>query len=843
MNILSRYLQPFTDKKKDLIYALRSFRSRRNDRRAYLPRPAILLLLFFGPISGSMKGADNSNVRLHGIVTDTDGQPMEIVHVRLSRGSIGTLTNFKGEYDLNVPSSDTLRIIFTSLGYKREERIVNTRNVPPNENGRRRLQLNVTMRSNSAVINDVEVTATRQRTNTLERIEAKDIKNVPTASGNAIEDMLGTMAGVNMNNELSSQYSVRGGSFDENLVYVNGIEVYRPQLISSGQQEGLSFINPDMVGSIDFSTGGFAAEYGDKMSSVLDITYKKPKKFEASASASLMGASASLGQASEKFTQLHGLRYKRNTSILSSLDTDGEYDPRFFDYQTYLTLSPSGNWEMSFLGNIARNTYNFIPRTRETSFGTMDAPHHFKVYFDGQEKDHFDTYFGALTLRFKGLRQTQLELMASAFATDEKVSYDIAGEYWLDEATEGGQNSLGVGAYHEHARNYLNAKVMALAFKGSSQIGHHRLGYGISLQRETIDDRIAEWERRDSSGYTLPHTGTTVEMIYNLHSFYENTTTRMSAYLQESYGWNGLGGRMRLIAGLRLSHWSFNSETLLSPRFMLTYTPEQNPGLSMRLSGGLYYQAPFYKEYRLNYIDENGNTMVHMNDKIKSQRSMQLILGSDYTFKAYDRPFKFTAEAYYKNIGNYIPYKVDNVQIRYLGENSGKAFATGLDFKLFGEFVPGTDSWLSLSFMRSKEDFDGLKTPRPTEQRYSVGVFFSDYWPGNENYKVFLRGIFNDGLPFYSPIGGRTSGTFRTPAYRRVDLGASRIWNADNTRFMTRGKWKHVQEISLGVDIFNLLGINNTNSYYWVTAVDNRQYAVPNYLTGRMLNVSLGIKL
>ncbi len=788
------------------------------------------------------QAAWGQNVHLHGQVTDEHGEPMEIVHIRLSRGSIGTLTNFKGEYDLRVPDSDTLRVIFTSLGYKREERVINTRSVSINESGLRRLKLDISMRPNSAVISDVEVTANRVRQGTLERIDAENIKNVPSASGNAVEDMLGTMAGVTMNNELSSQYNVRGGSFDENLVYVNGIEVYRPQLISSGQQEGLSFINPDLVAGIDFSTGGFAPEYGDKMSSVLDISYKKPEHFEASASASFMGASASLGQSIKKFTQLHGLRYKRNTSLLSGLDTQGEYDPRFFDYQTLLTFSPSEKWHFSFLGNIARNTYRFRPETRETSFGTLQDAHKFKVYFDGQEKDHFDTYFGALTLSYKGLRQTILDLMVSAFITDEEVTYDISGEYWLDEATEGGQNSLGVGAYHEHARNYLNASVTAVSLKGKTQVGKHRVGYGATLQYEKIDDRIAEWERRDSSGYTLPHTGHSVQMIYNLHSFYQKNTTRLSAFLQDTYGWDAWGGRMRLIAGIRWSYWSFNQESLFSPRASLSFTPEKHPGLTLRLSGGLYYQAPFYKEYRLNYIDENGNTMVHMNEEIKSQRSTQIILGGDYTFKAYDRPFKLTAEAYYKYIDDYIPYKVDNVQIRYNGENQGTAYTTGIDFKIFGEFVPGTDSWLSFSLMKAQETFDGLTTSRPTEQRYSLGLFFSDFWPGNDCYRVHLRGVFNDGLPFYSPLGGRSSGTFRTPAYRRVDLGASRVWNADNALFMNRHAWRHIKEISLGADIFNLLDINNTNSYYWVTAVDNMQYAVPNYLTGRMLNISLGIK-
>jgi hypothetical protein len=812
----------------------------------------LLLFIFFAPalssdaaplLPQSSTQADRGKVRLYGRVTDSDGVGMDIVHVRLRDGSIGTLTNFKGEYELNLPAGDTMTVVFTSLGYKRLERQINTAGIQPDANGLRRMHLDVTLRTNTAVIGDVEVTAARQQSGTLEKIESRELQHLPSASGNAVEDLLGTMAGVNMNNELSSQYNVRGGSFDENLVYVGGVEVYRPQLIRSGQQEGLSFINPDMVADINFSTGGFGAEYGDKMSSVLDIHYKRPSAFEASASAGLMGGSLSLGQASGAFTQLHGVRYKRGSSLLSTLDTRGEYDPNFFDYQTYLTLGVGKDWETSFLGNISRNSYRFAPESRETSFGTMDTPRKFKVYFDGLERDHFDTYFAAWTWSYKGWKGTQLDLRASAFKTDEEVTYDISGEYWLDEATDGGQNSLGVGAYHEHARNYLEASVATLSLSGTTQLGYHKLSYGMQMSRERIDDRIAEWERRDSSGYTLPHTGNTVAMIYNLHSFYRHTSSRWSAYVQDAFGWNAWGGRMRLTAGIRFSYWDFNEELLCSPRAALTYRPEARPGWTFRLAGGLYYQAPFYKEYRLTYVDEAGNSMIEMNRDIRSQRSWQLVLGGDYTFKAYDRPFKFTAEGYYKGISNYIPYTVDNVQIRYAGYNNGTAFTTGLDLKLFGEFVEGTDSWISLSLMEAKETVDGLKTSRPTEQRYGLGLFFSDYFPGYDCYKVYLRGVFNDGLPFYSPVGGRASGMFRTPAYRRVDLGATRVWNDENAHFMRARRWRHVSELTLGLEIFNLLDINNTNSYYWVTAVDNLQYAVPNYLTGRMLNVNLGIRL
>ena len=769
-----------------------------------------------------------AQVRIYGTVTNEMGQPMDIVHVRLLRGSIGTLTNFKGEYELQVADSDTLRVIFTSLGYKREERVVNTRAVKPNERGARRLMLNVQMRPNQSVLNDVEVTAERQTApGNMEHIKVENVRNMRSASGNAIEDLIGTQAGVNMNNELSSQYNVRGGSFDENLIYVNGIEVYRPQLIASGQQEGLSFINPAMVGAVDFSTGGFSSEYGDKMSSVLDITYRRPEEFDAEAMLSLTGGNASLGQRIGSFTQLHGLRYKRNATILNSLDTQGEYDPIFFDYQTFLTwtFGPNGKWDLNFLGNIAVNDYRFTPESRETTFGTNEVAHSFKVYFDGHEKDQFDTYFGALTLGYNGLRNTRLQLMASAFLTDEEVTYDISGEYWMDQAASVSQAGLGVGRYMEHARNYLQARVMALSLKGNTQIARNRLSYGLTVQSEKIDDKIAEWERRDSVSYSLPRDPGKLRVVENLHSAYKGTTTRLSLFVQDTYGWDAYGGRFLLQGGVRLSYWSFNEELLVSPRASLRYTFGTDRNKQARIAAGLYYQSPFYKEYRLSYTDADGNQMVEMNQDIRSQRSWQVILGWDHTFKAYERPFKFTVEGYYKGISNYIPYIVDNVQIRYAGENKGSAYVTGIDAKIFGQFVEGTDSWLSLSLMNGKETYDGLKTARPTEQRYGIGLFFSDYYPG------------------------RKAGIFRTPAYKRVDLGATHVWDAKHNRFMNRGLWRRIQEMTLGVDVFNLMDIDNTNSYYWVTVIGNDgstrgnpTYAVPNYLTGRMINVSLGVR-
>ncbi|MGL4292721.1 MAG: TonB-dependent receptor [Bacteroidales bacterium] len=775
-------------------------------------------------------------IKIAGTVTDSDGQPVEIAHVRLKNGVVGTLTDFKGKYELNVPKSDTITVMFSCLGYKR---VTRTLSAPTDK-----IVLNVRLYSNAEALGEVEVTANRIQTNTLEKIDVGKSKLMPDASGGSVEALLTTMAGVNSSNELSSQYSVRGGNFDENIVYVNGIEVYRPLLVRSGQQEGLSFINPDLVGSIGFSSGGYAAEYGDKMASVLDITYKKPESFEGSVSGSFLGATASIGQAVGKFTQLHGFRYKTNSSLLSSLDTKGEYNPSFFDYKTYLTFRLNEKWGMSFLGNFSQNSYQFRPESRTTSFGTMNDAKQFKVYFDGQEKDLFRTFFGAASFQFSGIRRTELELLVSAFMTDENETYDITGEYWLDDI-EGedtaGQGSLGVGAYHEHARNKLNARVLALALKGNTKYRNHQIGYGLNVQSERIKDKISEWEMRDSSGYSLPHQGPGVDVIYSLHSRFDNTTTRMGAFIQDTYRFNNDAGRFTLTAGVRASYWSYNKEFIASPRASIAFVPENLSGLTLRFATGLYYQTPFYKEYRDTIRDESGNLKVKMNEKIKSQRAIHFVLGGDYSFKAMDRPFKVTAELYYKKLDDLVPYEVDNVRIRYYGENIAKGYVAGLDTKFFGEFVPGTDSWISFSLMRARETFLGMTVPRATEQRYSFGLFFNDYVPRFPKYKMSLKAIWADGLPFGSPSRGRTAGVFRTSPYRRVDIGLSRVMNAENDAFMNRGFFRHLKNIWLGIDVFNLLGISNVNSYYWVTSVQDQQYAVPNYLTGRQFNVRLGI--
>ncbi len=778
-----------------------------------------------------------AQVKITGKVIDDAGKPIEFATVRIVGTTIGVNTNDKGFYELNVPKSDTIRVEFTCLGYSTVTREL----IKPEGT----VTLNPKLYEKTQELNEVTITEYKKQTNAMQGLDLSQTSITPTASGNAVENVLTTMAGVSSKNEMSSQYMVRGGSYDENSVYINGIEVYRPQLISSGQQEGLSIINGDMVQNVEFSTGGFNAEYGDKMSSVLDITYRDPEAFEGSVSASLQGGNLMLGYGTKKFSMMHGARYKRNSSLLGSLESKGEYDPQYFDYQTYMVLKPSDKFRLSFLGNISLNNYRFVPANRETSFGTSTNAKSFKVYFDGQEKDKFYTYFGALSLNYRLNKGNDFTLQASGYQTNELVAYDIHGEYWLDEAGTGGEDGvggeLGVGKYHEHARNRLKLSVFDVTLKGNTGINHNNLSYGISMRRESIYDRSSEWQWRDSAGYSLPHIPQEVNVIYNQTSSHDLNTTRFAFFVQDTYKLMTSAGLWSINGGIRVSHWDFNKETLVSPRFSIGFVPERNNRFSLRLAGGLYYQAPFYKEYRMEQVDSLGNAYIALNHDIKSQRSIHAILGGDYTFRALNRPFKFTTEIYYKNLNNIIPYEVDNLKMVYSGRNEGSGYVAGIDMKLFGQFVEGTDSWLSLSLMKTQETLNGVKVPRPTDQRYSIALFFTDYFPSVPRLKFSLKGIISDGLPTTAPRMTRDVAYFRQPAYKRVDIGLSFMLVGPDHRPST-GFLSHFKSIWLGVDVFNIFDISNVSSYYWVTDVNDLQYAVPNYLTRRQINARLQLK-
>lgn len=782
-------------------------------------------------------------VKIQGLVTDEKNEPLEFVSVRIAGTAIGATTGLDGKYTISAPESDTIRVIFSCIGYEESKR----RLLSPKGD----VTVNVKMQPKSYELKGVEITDIQKQTGSLQKINPNSGKLAPDASGSSVEGLLSTIAGVSSGNEMSSQYNVRGGSYDENLVYINGIEVYRPQLVSSGQQEGLSIINPDMVGAIGFSTGGFSAKYGDKMSSVLDITYKQPEAFEGAVSASLMGGSLTLGSSSRRFTQLHGIRYKSNASLLSSMEDKGEYDPRYFDYQTNMTFKFNDKFNVSFLGNIAINNYKFIPHNRTTNFGTSTDAKQFKVYFDGQEKDKFETWFGALTMSYKPSKKSEYSLLASGFLTNELVSYDISGEYWLDQAGTSGDGSgeggiggeLGVGRYHEHARNRLKASVFSLALKGTTGLNKHTLEYGASFNAERIHDRSREWELRDSAGFSLPFDPDALKMIYNLDSKHDINSTRLAFYAQDTYRLQTSAGYLNMNGGLRFSYWSFNKEFLVSPRISLGFIPDRAPRWAFRFSTGLYYQSPFYKEYRQPVEDADGNSIIRLNENIKSPRSFQLIGGTDFTFRSMGRPFKFSAEVYYKALSNLIPFEVDNLKLVYSGLNESKGFATGVDFRLFGQFVPGSDSWISFSLMKTQEDINGVRVPRPTDRRYGVGLYFTDYFPKFPRLKFSLKGLLNDGLPATAPRRGRDEGYFRTPAYKRVDIGlAYGIVTPEDADKPRSGFLSKFKSIWLGIDVFNLFDISNVSSYYWVTDVNNIQYAVPNYLTRRQFNVRLSVE-
>ena len=655
---------------------------------------------------------------LQGRVTDDDNNPVELATVSVvSQGKVA-FTSLKGEFSMHLHSADSVAVKFSMIGYKTKVRVLRK------PRGKQTLQ--VVLHTDATMLGDVNVTGEKIQSDQTQEIKIKDIKMAPSANGNGVEGIIQQQAGVSTHSELSSQYNVRGGAFDENSVYINNVEVYRPFLVRSGQQEGLSVINPYMVDKIGFSTGGYGAKYGDKMSSALDITYKtlkaKGKKpvVEGSLAASLLGTDAYIGIGTRKLSWLNSVRYKTTSYLLGSLETKGEYKPNYLDYQTYLSYQPNKRWKIDFIGYISDNHYNFEPSDRETSFGTMENVKSFRVYFDGHEKDRFLTYFGTLGITRNITRNTSLSLLGSAFYTKEQEKYDIQGQYWLDQ-TETSEN-LGVGTYFEHARNYLSARVMSAKLMLRHKVQKHNVEAAVTLKREHIEENSIEYEMRDSAGYSVPHTGKDLYMIYSMKARNELNANRMETYIQDTYRFSsgiadstGNGQtHYTLNYGVRMSHWNFNRETILSPRISLAIIPANHENTTLRLAAGLYYQAPFFKELR-DTTTVNGVTVASLNEKIKSQRSIHFIAGYDYRFRMNDQRFKFSAEAYYKALSNIVPYSVSNVKVVYYGQNECSGHAAGLDFKLYGEFVPGTDSWLSLSLMDTKMKLNGKSIPLPTD--------------------------------------------------------------------------------------------------------------------------------
>lgn len=773
--------------------------------------------------------ASAQSFTLTGKVIDENNDPVEFASVSCAKQGKMTMTALNGTYSLQLQSADSVDIRFSMIGYKTKVRVLRR------PRGKQTMQ--VVLHSSDNALSEVTITGKRIETGQTQELSKEHIKNMPSTTGNAVEEMIQSQAGVSTHSELSSQYNVRGGSFDENSVYINNVEIFRPFLVRSGQQEGISVINPDMVEKIGFSTGGYEARYGDKMSSALNIEYRRPKRFEASATASMLGASAFVGMSNKKFSWSNGLRYKTTKYLLGSMDTKGEYQPTFIDYQTYLTYSPNKRWDIKFLGNISDNHYNFTPEDRETNFGTMENVKAFKVYFDGHEKDVFRTFFGSLGITRKFGENTSLSLIASAFNTREQEKYDIQGQYWLTQ-TETSEN-LGVGTYFQHTRNYLKAHVESAKLLFKTKQKKHDIEAAFTYKWEHINENSVEYEMRDSSKYSIPHTGKDLYMIYSMRAKNTLTANRIEAYAQDTYRFTGSAGKTlyTLNYGVRLAYWSFTKETILSPRLSLGIIPAFNDNITMRFATGLYYQAPFFKEIR-DTTTVNGITYASLNRKAKSQRSIHFIAGFDYRFKMNNRPFKFTAEAYYKALGNLVPYSVNNVKVVYYGDNMCSGHAAGLDLKLFGEFVPGTDSWVSLSLMNTSMKLNGKSIPLPTDQRYAVNMFFTDYFPGTTRWKMSLKLALADGLPFSAPHRELESNVFRAPAYKRADIGLNYRIIDNNDRHNKRNP---IRNLWVGAECLNLLGINNVNSYYWITDVTGQQYAVPNYLTGRQINVKVSV--
>lgn len=794
-----------------------------------------LLLAVFNLQCSILNNLSAQDFVLTGKVMDQNQNPVELASVScLSQGK-ATMTNLRGEFSMSLSSADSVVVRFSMIGYKAKTRVLRK------PRGRQNLQ--ITLFEDNTLLNEVTVTEKRRQTGTTQELDIKDVAQAPSASGNAVEELIQQQAGVSTHNELSSQYNVRGGSFDENSVYINDIEVYRPFLVRSGQQEGLSIINPYMVEGIAFSTGGYEAKFGDKMSSALAIQYHRPQKAELKIDASFLGGGVYFGFGNKKFSWANSVRYKQTKALLKSFETSGEYDPQFIDYQTYLSYTPNKRWQIDFIGNISQSKYDFYPKDRETSFGTQDNVKSFKVYFDGQEKDLFRTYFGALTLKRNLTDKTSVSLIGSAFHTNERETYDISGEYWLTQTET--QASLGVGKYIEYARNYLEANVGSLKLMLDHKTRKHTIQAGMTMKWEKIKERSHEYEMRDSANYIIPHTGKDLRMIYTLSAQNELNTRRTEFYIQDTWRFTSRGRLLddgtvdesslthfTLNYGLRFSHWGFNKESILSPRVSLAIVPAYNNNVTFRVAGGIYYQAPFFKELK-DTTTVGGVTRATLNSKIKSQQSIHFIGAFDYRFKYGKRPFKFTAEAYYKILNNLIPYSVNNVKVTYNGTNEASGHIAGIDFKLYGEFVPGTDSWITFSLMSAKMKYRGQSIPLPTDQRYAINLFFTDYFPGTDRWRMALKLAFADGLPFGPPHKDNARQNFRAPAYQRIDIGMSfrayKRENQETRRFCLKNIW-------VGVDCLNLLDHSNVNSYYWITDVTNQQYAVPNYLTGRQIN-------
>jgi hypothetical protein len=792
------------------------------------------------------------NARISGYVYDIKQKPVHFANVSVKNKAIGTATDKRGYFEIEIPSDTEIILEVSYLSYQTYSQYFMLK---PSQHS----EIEVFLKEDYTVLPEANIGAQSDRFVPATRLNPEISMNIPTVGG--FEDILKSLPAVSSNNELSSQYNVRGGNFDENLIFVNDVEIYRPLLVRSGQQEGLSFINSDMVSAIIFSAGGFDAKYGDKMSSVLDIKYRKPKEFGGSATASLLGTNVHLEGTSKNhlFKYNTGLRYKTTKYLLSSMDMMGRYDPTYLDFQAYLTYDFSADFELSFLGNISNNSYNFIPEDRETSWGTLNEALKIMMYFEGQELDKFANSTAAFTGTYKPTKDHTMKFILSGYYTKEQETFDILGQYFLNELDKqlGSDNlgdsvaNIGVGSFLNHARNYLEGYIISAKYISDYEINDHNLTWGAQYNYETFDYSVHEWNMIDSAGYSMPYpmgdwpaNRDIIPLFFTDISQIDIYSNRFNAFVQDYYHIKFDSSELSLGGGIRLNYWDFNNEFLISPRFSAGFKPNWEKDVVFRFSTGLYHQPPFFKEVRR--LDGT------LNRDIKAQSSYQVVLGSDYEFKAWNRPFKLVTEVYYKYMYNLIPYDVDNVRIRYYGENSSHGYSTGIEAKVNGEFVPGTESWISIALSQTMEDIDGdyylsrdslgvIDTvflgmiPRPTDQRLNFGIFFQDYIPKHETWQAFINLLFGTGLPVE-----KTDKPYpRFSPYRRVDIGISKQLKGDNKQLPEGNPFRHFKNIWLSLEVFNLLDINNEISYTYVKDIRGWQYGVPNYLTGRRLNVKL----
>lgn len=819
----------------------------------------------------------NKDSYIYGKISDENGNVLELVNIAIMGSSYGTSSDSRGQYYLNLPADSLVEVSFSFLGYQQELRRVKLKA------GEER-KLNITLTSISTMLPDAIVSDRQINSASITRLDARDITLIPSSAAGGIEDLVKTLPGVSSTNELSSQYNVRGGNFDENLIYINGIEIYKPFLVGSGQQEGMSIINPQLVSNIDFSAGGFSAEYGDKLSSALDITYKKPLYSAASLSLSMLGAEAHAEGtlAKNKLSYLVGARYKNNKYILGNMETKGVYQPNFTDVQGILSYNITPRLEVSAFGYYSRNDYLMVPETRQTDFGNIQAAHRITIYFDGKESSRYNTGLGAFTLNFSPNEDLNLKLIASAYSAVESENYDIQGQYWIGqlETNPGSEQSgnvisnQGVGTYIEHARNDFYSRVFNLDHKGAYKNDSYTLKWGARYQHQHFDDFINEWEMIDSAGYSLPHPPDIIgsanppHHLFNIKHLSKGhnilNINNVDGFVNNEWSFNTENADIiTLSAGLRANYWGYNNEINVSPRVGVAYKPGWNHDMLFRLSGGVYVQPPFYRELRM--FD---GSLVEPDDA-STQKSYQVVLTHEYDFKAWDRPFLLTTEVYYKYLKDIIPYEVDNIRIKYFADQKATGYTTGIDVRVNGEFVKGIESWASLSLMKSAEniryylDANGnilsqsdvnqgaeyvndtiIKgIPRPSDQKINFSIFFQDYIPYIPSFKVNLKLVFGTGMPFGAPYTERYKHTMRMSPYRRVDIGFSKQLISETTSFKKKNPLSYIKNCWLSLEIFNLLGISNVSSYMWVTDIYNIQYAVPNYLTPRQINLKLVMEL